>query len=806
MNDHRPLAPAQLCWHCDPAEFDFETTNDLPDLDDIIGQERALEAMRFGIGIRREGYNLFVLGSSGVGKRTSVERFLQQRSAAEPRPSDWCYVNNFDDPNKPHAIELPAGRGLKFHDDMDELLEELRTAIPAALKSPAHKERVESIERETKEQQEAAFQTLAEKATARHIQLMRTSGGFALAPIFEGKVISQDEFAHLPQATQEEIERSVAELQEELQNLVESVPHNRRLMRDKIKKINREATSIAIGQSIAQIRKQYADLPAVLEYLVAVERDVIENADDFCVPDEEPMMPFGMPMPRRDSFDEYRANLIVDNSETPGAPVVYEDHPTFQNLLGRVEHESQMGTLLTDFTLIKSGALHRANGGYLVVDVLRLLQQPFAWEGLKRCLQSGVIKIESLAETLSLISTVSLEPEPIPLNVKVVLLGERMLYYLLCEYDQDFVALFKVAADFEEQMERTPENCRLYARMIATLARREQQRPLDRSAVAAVLEHSARVADDSQRLTTHMRTIADLMREADYWASCDGASIVRREHVRVAIDKSIHRVDRLRERIQEEIQRGTLMIDTEGAKVAQINGLSVLQLGNFAFGRPSRITATARLGKGEVIDIEREVALGGAIHSKGVLILGSFLAARYAPDHPLSLTASVVFEQSYGPIDGDSASVAELCALLSALADVPIRQSLAVTGSINQHGSVQPIGGVNEKIEGFFDVCRVRGLNGQHGVLIPASNVKHLMLRDDVVAAASGGQFHIYAIETIDQAIGLLTGLPAGERQPDGSFPAGSVNQRVQARLLEMFHLRQKYGSESAPSKAAGSP
>lgn len=801
MNPLPALKPELLCWRCDPAQFDFQTSSELPDLDEIIGQSRALDAVRFGIGIRRQGYNLFVLGPPGVGKQTIVQRFLQQTSAAEPTPCDWCYVNNFDEPNKPNAIALPAGRGAKFRDDMAELLEDLRTAIPAALEIPEHKQRIEQIETEAKETQEAAFQALAEKAYSQQIQMIRTPAGFALAPLHEGKVLSQEEFSKLPEQKQNEIETAVAALQEELRDLVENVPVWRRETRDKVKEIQRQATGFAVGQSFTQFKKQYEDLPEVRQHLDTVEKNIIENADDFCQPTDEQPTVFGLPMPVRDTFDEFQVNLIVDHSQTTGAPVVYADHPTYQNLLGRVEHESQMGTLLTDFTLIKPGALHRANGGYLVIEALRMLQQPFAWEALKRCLQSGHIQIESLAESLALISTVSLEPEPIPLNVKVVLLGERLLYYLLFQYDRDFAELFKVAADFEDEMDRSPENCRLYARMIATIARREGHRPFDRTAIARVLEHSARAAADSEKLTTHMRTVTDLMHEADFWAGRAGAAIVSAEHVRQAIDTGIHRVDRIRDRIQEEIQRGTLMIDSDGSRIGQVNGLSVLDLGNFAFGRPSRITATARLGKGEVIDIEREVELGGAIHSKGVLILSSFLAARYAHDHPLSVSASLVFEQSYGMVDGDSASVAELCALLSALSGLPLDQSLAVTGSVNQHGAVQPIGGVNEKVEGFFDVCRQRGLTGRQGVLIPASNVVHLMLRDDVVAAAAAGQFSITPIETIDQAIAALTGVSAGDLQPDRTYPAGCVNQRVQARLLEMFQLRQQFGRESSGEK-----
>jgi lon-related putative ATP-dependent protease len=797
MQELQALSPQQLCWHCDPAQFDFETTEQLDDLSEFVGQTRALDAVRFGIAIHREGYNLYVLGPPGVGKRTIVKSFLEQKSADEPQPDDWCYVNNFDDPHQPRALRLPAGRGGKLVQDLGILIEDLHTAIPAALQMEEHRNRLLEVEDEIKERQSKAFQRLAGKAEERGIQLIRTPGGFALAPLREGEVLSPEEYEKLTGDQREQIQAAVEELQNELRTLVEKLPQWRNEIRRKVKEINQEATRFVVGQSLGQLRKWYTDLPQVLKYLDALEANVIERADEFRPPDEEAAEPLDGLVRRRRLADAYRANLIVENGQTTGAPVVYLEHPSYVNLVGRVEHETQMGTLVTDFTLIKPGALHQANGGYLVVEAIRLLQQPFAWEALKRALYSRHIKIESLGESLSLLSTVSLEPEPIPLDVKVVLLGDRMLYYLLYQYDRDFGELFKVAADFEEEMDRTPENCRLYARLIATLVRRESHLPFDRTAVARVLEHSARVAADSEKLTTHMRTVADLLRESDYWATHDGGSQVSARHVQQAIDKQVYRSERLRQHVLEEIRRGTLLIDTSGAVVGQVNGLSVIDLGNFAFGRPSRITATARLGKGEVIDIEREVELGGAIHSKGVLILSSLLTSRYAQRHPLSVSASLVFEQSYGLVEGDSASVGELCALLSALGNVPVRQSLAVTGSVNQLGQVQPIGGVNEKIEGFFDVCLARGLTGDQGVLIPASNVKHLMLREDVLKAVGTGQFHIWPIETVDQALSLLTGLPAGLPDADGRYPAGTINERISERLWELFQLRQKYNSEA---------
>jgi len=797
MHEIRSLPATALRWRCDPEGFDFETTEALEELDEFVGQTRALDAVRFGITIRREGYNLYVLGPPGVGKRTIVQSFLEAKSADEPKPDDWVYVNNFDNPHQPRALRLPPGRGPTLVEDLGILFEDLHTAIPSALELEEHRNRLQEIEAEVKERQSQAFESLADKAAQREIRLIRTPAGFALAPLREGEVLSPEEYEKLDEERRAEIQAAVDELQTELRALVEKIPQWRNEIRRNTKELNQQATRLVVGQALAQTRKRYTDLPEVLTFFDALEASIIERADEFRVQDDEAAGALGgAAAARRSLADAYRANLIVEHSQTRGAPVVYLEHPSYVNLMGRVEHETQMGTLVTDFTLIKPGALHRANGGYLVVEAVRLLQQPFAWEALKRALYSQHIKIESLGESLGFISTVSLEPEPIPLDVKVVLLGDRMLYYLLYQADRDFGELFKVAADFEERMDRSEENCRLYARLIATLVRREGLRHFDRTAVARVLEHSCRVAADAEKLTTHMRTVADLLRESDYWAEQEGCGRVSVRHVQQTIDKQVYRGERLRQHVQEEIQRGTLLIDTDGQRVGQVNGLAVIDLGNFAFGRPSRITATARLGKGEVVDIEREVELGGAIHSKGVLILSAFLASRYAQRHPLSVSASLVFEQSYGMVEGDSASVAELCSLLSALADVPIKQSLAVTGSVNQHGQVQPIGGVNEKIEGFFDVCRARGLTGDQGVLIPASNMKHLMLRDDVVAAAASGRFHVWPIETVDDALSLLTGLPAGVPDFAGAFPAGTVNRRVADRLWEMFELRRQYSTE----------
>lgn len=798
MAEVKRLDPQALCWRFDPAQLPFQTTAELPDLTDVVGQARATEAIRFGIGIRRDGYNLFVHGPSGTGRHDIVRRFLEERAAKELRPSDWCYVHNFEQSHKPRALKLPAGRGAKLRTDMERLVEDLKSAIPAVFESEEYRARRQEIEESLKEKHEKAFDGLRQEAESRSIALIRTPGGMAFAPTRKGEVVSPADFEKLPQDEQERIEAVIATLQEQLERLVHQVPQWRRESQERIRELDRQVTRSAVGHLIDELKKAYADLPEVVRYFDTVQEAVVENADDFKRTEEGPELSFlGVSLSRphagSSSLRRYQVNLLIDHGKTEGAPVVYEDNPTHPDIVGRVEHLAQLGALVTDFTLIKPGALHRANGGYLVLDARKVLMQPYAWEGLKRCLSSGEVRIESLGQMLSLVSTVSLDPEAIPLDVKVVLVGERMLYYLLQYYDPDFQDLFKVAADFEDTMPREQADHMQYARLIATLARKDELLPLDRDACARMIEQGARLAGDTERLTVRMRDLNDLLREADHWAREEQQKTVTRAHVQRAIDARIRRGDRLRERMLEEIKRGTLLIDTQGGRVGQVNGLSVVSLGDFAFGHPSRITARVRLGKGEVLDIQREVEMGGPIHSKGVLILAGFLGARYCAERPLALSASLVFEQTYGEVEGDSASSAELYALLSALAEVPIKQSLAVTGSVNQHGEVQPIGGVNEKVEGFFDVCQSRGLTGEQGVLIPASNVKHLMLRDDVVEACRQGKFHIYPVTTVDEGIELLTGFPAGKRDAEGRFPDGSLNRHVEQRLTQMAELARSF-------------
>ncbi len=791
-----PLAAEALCWRCPSDHFTFETTEELEALSEVIGQDRAVEAIRFAIGMRQSGYNLYALGPEGMGKHTAVRRFLEEQANQEMAPPDWCYVSNFKDRREPRALQLPAGRGSQLSEDMSHFVVDLRDTLRNGFESDEYRTRRKVIEEEFKERQETALQKIEQESRAQGMALMRTPMGFAFAPASDGEVVSPEVFQKLPEAERKRVEGVIETLQEKLQEVLHKAPVWMKETREKLRQLNDETALFATAHLIDTLKQRYSDLSAVQRFLDEVRDDAVEHVEEIVA--EGPAQrgngataPFedGHPVLRR-----YGVNLIVDNTESTCAPVIYEDDPSYDRLLGRIEHRAEMGTLLTDFNLIRAGALHRASGGYLILDARKLLTQPMAWDALKRALFAGEVRIQPPAQAMGLMSTVSLEPEPIPLDVKVVIVGERMIYYTLAQLDPEFPRLFKVAADFDEQIPRNEETDQLYARLVKSLADGEKLKPFDREGVARALEFSARAAGDAERFSMDIERLADLLREADHLAGKAGQPVIGAGAVAQAADAQIYRLDRVRERFQEEIERGTVQIDTDGARTGQINGLSVMSLGGFAFGRPSRITARIRIGKGEVVDIEREVALGGPLHSKGVLILSGYLSAHYASDRPLSLSASLVFEQSYGGVDGDSASSAELYALLSAIAEVPIDQSLAVTGSVNQYGEVQAIGGVNEKIEGFFDLCAARGLTGRQGVMIPASNAKHLMLHRRVVEAAEQGQFRIFTVKTIDQGLEILTGQPSGGRDAGGRFPDGSVNARVEARLIDLADKRRAFG------------
>lgn len=801
----KPLSGEVLRPRSDPKSFPFATTAELEPLGQLLGQDRALDAIQFGTAIRQPGFNVFVMGRSGSGRHSSVRAIVEERAEGEAAPDDWAYVNNFESPHKPRALRMQPGRAAGFRDMMDALVNDLAASVPALFESEEYRTRRQSIDEKAESAHEEAFDELKKMAGAQDIAILRTPMGYALAPVADGEVIKPDAFNELAKDDREAIQNKIETLEKELARVIQRVPDLQKERRLAIRALNAEFAETAVVESMAPVIDGFSDIDGAARHLAAVRADLIENVDIF-FEGEAPAMPTGMlpasppPQMRDPRFRRYAVNVIVPNGpgdRGAGAPIASEPLPTLANLVGRVEHLSQMGTLTTDFTLIKPGALHRANGGYLILDARQVLSEPFAWEALKRSLTSECIKITTPAEQLSLVSTVSLEPDPIPLAVKVVLVGEPLLYYLLVELDPDFSDLFKVQADFENEVERSSGNTDLYARMLATIVQRENLKPLTAEGAARSIDEAVRVSGDAERISLHVGEMADILREADHWAGEAGSDRIDAGHIEHAVNERIRRASRLRDRSHENITRDTVLIDTDGEATGQVNGLAVLSVGRFAFGRPTRITARVRMGSGKVVDIERETKLGGPLHSKGVLILSSFLASRYALDSPVSLWASLVFEQSYGGVEGDSASSAELYALLSALAAAPLRQSLAVTGSVNQLGQVQAIGGVNEKIEGFFDICAARGLTGNQGVLVPAANVKHLMLRPDVVEAVEAGQFAVHAVDSIDHGIELLTGVPAGERVR-GEFPDNSINGRVEATLRRFARARQDYSHPNA--------
>ena len=783
--------PADRLTHCcDPGTLEFNDTSELQPQGSPVGQDRVVEAIAFGTGIDRAGYNLYLMGSPGVGKHYLLTRALAARAAHGATAADRCYVADFSRPERPNALALPAGRGPVLQRDMRQLVEDLLTALPAAFQSEEYRRRSQEIQDEFKRREDEVASTLGRHAGERGISLVSTPTGFSLLPMKDGKVLSPNEFEALEEEEQSRLQESLEILKEELRRTLGRVPLWKRELRQRLRALDADVTAVTVGQLMVELEGRYNDLADVLDYLGAVRADVVEHGPSF-LPDD------GADGPTVDDprFTRYRVNLMVDNAGSQGAPVVYEDNPTYQNLVGRIEHIAQMGTLTTDFTLIRPGALHRANGGYLVLDVDKLLQQPFAWNALKRALHGEEIRIEPVGRLFGLVETVSLEPEPIPLRLKVALVGERHLYYLLKAYDPDFGPLFSVVADFNEDMPRGAGREMAYAQLIATLLQRDVLRPAGRAGVARAIDWAARRAGDGEKLSLHLGSLSRLLQEADYFAGRDSATRIEAAHIQQAIDAQLRRTDQLRNRLQEAILRGTLLIDTKGRQLGQVNGLVVIQAGDQVFGSPARISATARIGSGEVIDIESQADLAGAIHSKGVMILSAYLANRYARHQPLSVSASLVFEQSYGMVEGDSASLGELCALLSAIGDLSLDQSLAVTGSVNQHGQIQAVGGVNEKIEGFFDICLARGLSGHQGVVIPAANVRDLMLREDVWQAAERGEFHVYAAEHADQAMALLTNMPAGNPDADGLYPQDSCNGRVQTRLIEWTAMRQHFSA-----------
>jgi predicted ATP-dependent protease len=781
---------------CDPAGV-AESTREMTILETIIGQERAVKALRFGLGIQEPGFNIYVSGMPGTGRTTAVKGFLEEVAKGRPVPDDWCYVNDFREPTRPRALRLPAGRARQFQSDMKALVAAARRDLRAAFESEEYARHREEVQRGFERQKGEMVERLTEAARAAGFLLQSSPMGLMTIPMKGGEPLTEEQFNALKAEEKEAILEARDRLQAEIEATARQSKRVDKGAGDALEKLDQDVARFALRALTEDLKEHHQDLPEVLAYLDEVQADMLQNLDQFRGDAEQQAeSPLRGLEPQDAAFRKYTVNVLVDNGRLKGAPVVTEMNPTHNYLFGRIEQEAMFGTLITDFTLIREGALHLANGGYLVLPVGELLVNPFAWEGLKRALSNRQIAIEDAGDRSALVGSRTLKPEAIPLAVKVILIGQPDVYYLLREHDEHFGELFKVRADFDMRMDRTEESTRQYASFVGMVCENETLKHLDGPALARLIEHASRLVDDQDKLSTHFGEIADILREASYYATQDGAPLAGAGHVQKAIDERYYRSSLIVERVREAIARGTILVDVAGRQVGQVNGLSVAALGDIAFGQPSRITATVSLGRGGVIDIEREARLGGPLHTKGVLILSGYLAETYAQDKPLSLSARLVFEQSYGGVDGDSASSAELYALLSSLSGVPIRQGIAVTGSVNQKGRIQPIGGVNEKVEGFFEVCRAQGLTGEQGVVLPAQNVPNLMLKDDVIEAVRQGQFHLWPVSTIDEGMEVLTGVSAGRRQADGSFEEGSVGQKVDRRLRDMAETLRKFGGE----------
>ena len=789
------LTPEKLRRTCDPNILQCKSTKEIAPLQEIIGQERAVRALKFGLGIKDKGFNIYVAGYPGTGRTTAVKNFLEEIAVNQAVPPDWCYVNNFTDEYTPKAIKLPPGKAKDFQKDMKTFVEDSKRALRKAFESEDYAARRESTIKQVEAQRKQLIDQLSVEAQKEGFVIQTTPIGLLLIPIIKGKPVTETELLAMPPKTQSEIQEKRTHLESQLRTAMRQFMDLDRKAHEEIEKMNREVAMYSIGHLVADLAERYKGFPDVAAYLKKVQEDILNNVAQFIKsPEEAQQAPFQLPwMTKEPSFKKYEVTVVVDNSEVKGAPVVMAPNPTYHHLFGRIEREVQFGALITDFTMIRGGFLHQANGGYLIIRVEDLLTNQFSYEGLKRALKSEHINIEEIEERYGFAVTKTLKPEPIPLSVKVILIGDPYLYQQLYMLDKEFNELFKVKADFDTTMPRNEEGTLQYAAFVCALCEKENLKHLDGSGLAKLVEHSSRIAEDQLKLSTRFSEVADIAREANFYAAQENSEYVTGEHVKKAIEEKIYRSRMIQEKIQEMIQRNFLLIDTEAENVGQVNGLSVASLGDFAFGMPSRVTVSIGLGREGVVDIEREAKMGGPIHTKGVLILSGYLNEKYAKDKPLSLSARLVFEQNYEGIEGDSASSTELYALLSNLSGLPIKQSIAVTGSVNQKGEVQAIGGVNEKIEGYFEVCKAKGITGKQGVMIPESNVQNLMLKEEIVDAVKAGKFHIYSVKTIDEGIEVLTGVKAGAKGKNGVFDEGTVNSRVDRRFKEMADKLAQY-------------
>lgn len=805
IRDRLRVDVEQLVGRCDPADLPFETTDELPAIEAVFGQERAVRAIEFALGMKSPGYNLYASGPDGIGKTTIVEQFLSRRAAQMPAPPDWVYVHNFADKDRPVGIHLPAGQGRIFAEQVARAVDAASHELRQAFESDSYARQRSEFQQRLEQSRAQLLEKLSERAREMGFQLQMTPQGINSAPLVDGEPASDEVFQALPTEQRETIQQSAEELERVVQDSMLELRALEREVQEELRHLDEQVATFAIEHLFEPLIGAHGDVPEIVQFLEGVRDDIRSERDSFREqPQQAPSAP--LPQPQGPNLRKYEVNVAISNDPQGGAPVIIERHPTYYNLLGRIEYVGQFGTMVTDHTMIKAGSLAQASGGFLVLRLRDLLPNTVVYDGLKRALSSGEFAVENLGDAFGLVPTSALRPEPMPLDAKVVIVGDPALYGMLFRLDPDFRELFRVKADFEVDFERTRENIRGIASLIRNQCEQGNMRCFSKEAVARLVEHSSRMVEDQRRLSANMGAFLDLVRQADYWATQDGSATVTAQHVERALEEREYRSSLVRDRLQQMIDDGSILIDTEGGKVGQINALSIYDLGDVAFGRPSRVTTVVSPGRGTIVNIERETNMAGRIHNKGFLIMRGFLTGSFGQDKAMAMHASLTFEQLYGDIDGDSASSTELYALLSALADVPIDQALAVTGSVNQRGEVQPIGGATAKIEGFYEVCRARGLTGQQGVMIPRANVPNVTLRPDVAQAIEEGRFHVWAVESIEEGIEVLTGMSAGTRQEDGQYPEGTLFRMVEDRLDQFYHAiaeHREAGGGEAPAIVA---